>query len=170
MALFILCTKIFLARIVDVSLATFVTILTIKDKRLVATIFGFIDVIIWFLVVKEALNTNINSIWIALSYAGGYAAGTFIGTTLSHKLIAGKVLVQVILDSGIKCKIDKIRKYGYAVSEVHAKGKANTDKLMLFIEVDKNNLNDLNKIIKEIDKNAFIIVNETKYVENGFFK
>lgn len=50
MSLFILCTKIFIARIVDVSLATFVTVLTVKGKRLVATIFGFIDVIIWFLV------------------------------------------------------------------------------------------------------------------------
>lgn len=170
MTLFILCIKIFLARIVDVSLATFVTVLTVKGKRLVATIFGFIDVIIWFLVVKEALNTNINSIWIALSYAGGYAAGTFIGTTLSHKLIEGKVLVQVVLDSNIKNEVDKIRNYGYAVSEVHAKGKDNTDKLMLFIEVDKRNLNSLSNVIKSIDKNAFIIVNETKYVENGFFK
>ena len=59
MSLFILCTKIFIARIVDVSLATFVTVLTVKGKRLVATIFGFIDVIIWFLVVKEALNTRL---------------------------------------------------------------------------------------------------------------
>ena len=170
MSLFILCTKIFIARIVDVSLATFVTVLTVKGKRLVATIFGFIDVIIWFLVVKEALNTNTSSIWIALSYAGGYATGTFIGTTLSHKLIEGKVLVQVVLDSNIKGEVDKIRNYGYAVSEVRAKGKDNTDKLMLFIEVDKRNLNSLSNVIKSIDKNAFIIVNETKYVENGFFK
>ena len=170
MSLFILCTKIFIARIVDVSLATFVTVLTVKGKRLVATIFGFIDVIIWFLVVKEALNTNTSSIWIALSYAGGYATGTFIGTTLSHKLIEGKVLVQVVLDSNIKGEVDKIRNYGYAVSEVHAKGKDNTDKLMLFIEVDKRHLDDLKKIINTIDRNAFMVINETKYVVNGFFK
>ena len=170
MSLFLLCTKIFIARIIDVSLATFVTILSVKGKRFVATILGFIDVIVWFLVVKEALNTNINSIWIALSYAGGYATGTFIGTTLSQKLIKGKISVQVILDHASKKEIEKIREAGYAVSEVSWTGKDNAKKLMLFIEVDKKNLNDLKRKIKLIDNNAFIIVNETKYVENGFFK
>lgn len=170
MSLFLLCTKIFIARIIDVSLATFVTILSVKGKRFVATILGFIDVIVWFLVVKEALNTNINSIWIALSYAGGYATGTFIGTTLSQKLIKGKISVQVILDHASKKEIEKIREAGYAVSEVSCTGKDNAKKLMLFIEVDKKNLNDLKRKIKLIDNNAFIIVNETKYVENGFFK
>ena len=46
----------------------------------------------------------------------------------------------------------------------------NAKKLMLFIEVDKKNLNDLKKIISSIDKNAFMVINETKFVENGFFK
>ena len=170
MKLALLCIKIFFARIVDVSLATFVTVLTVKGKRLTATIIGFIDVIIWFLVVREALNTEMNSMWIALSYAGGYAAGTFIGTTLSNNLINGKISVQVILDYVTSKETEKIREAGYAVSEVKCTGKNNAKKLMLFIEVDKKNLNDLKNKIKNIDNNAFIIVNETKYVENGFFK
>lgn len=170
MALFLLCIKIFIARIVDVSLSTFVTVLTVKGKRLTATLLGFIDVIIWFLVVKEALNTPKNSMWIALSYAGGYAAGTFIGTTLSNVLIKGKISVQVVLDYLASSEIDKIRGAGYAVSQIECTGKDNKKKLMLFIEVDKKNLNDLKKVISKIDKNAFLVVNETKYVENGFFK
>lgn len=170
MELFSLCIKIFLARIIDVSLATFVTLLTVKGKRTIATIIGFIDVIIWFLVVREALNTELESIWIAFSYAGGYAAGTFIGTTLSQILIKGKISVQVIIDYPTNNEIEKIRNAGYAVSEVQCTGKNNAKKLMLFIEVDKKHLSDLKNIIKKIDKNAFMVVNETKYVENGFFK
>ena len=71
MTLLSLCLKIFFVRIIDVSLGTIVTVLTVKGKRLLATIVGFIDVIIWFLVVKEALNTNLDSMWIAVSYASG---------------------------------------------------------------------------------------------------
>ncbi len=165
-----LCLKIFFARIVDVSLATFVTVLTVKSKRGVATILGFIDVIIWFLVVREALNTKIDSIWIALSYAAGYAVGTFIGTTLSNVLINGKISVQVILDYLANDQIDSIRNEGFAVSQIECTGKDNTKKLMLFIEVDKKSLNTLKKIISKIDNNAFMVINETKLVENGFFK
>ena len=40
----------------------------------------------------------------------------------------------------------------------------------IFIEVDKRHLDDLKKIINTIDRNAFMVINETKYVVNGFFK
>lgn len=165
-----ICLIIFFARIVDVSLSTIVTVLTVKSKRVLATILGFIDVIIWFLVVREALTTNIKSIWIAISYAAGYAIGTFIGTTLSNKLINGKVSMQVILDEKNEEKINEIRDKGFAVSQVNCTGKDNTNKLMLFIELDKKHLDDLKNIINKIDENAFMVINETKYVVNGFFK
>lgn len=165
-----MCIIIFFARVIDVSLATFVTVLTIKGKRALATIIGFIDVLIWFLVVKEALNTDIKSIWIAFSYAGGYALGTFIGTTLSNKLIDGKISAQVIINSDSINEVEKIRKAGFAVSQIDCTGKDNAKKLMLFIELDKKHLDDLKDIINKIDKDAFMVINETKYVLNGFFK
>ena len=165
-----ICLIIFFARIVDVSLSTIVTVLTVKSKRVLATVLGFIDVIIWFLVVREALTTNIKSIWIAISYAAGYAIGTFIGTTLSNKLINGKVSMQVVLDEKNKEKINVIRDKGFAVSQVNCIGKDNVNKLMLFIELDKKHLDEAKKIINKIDENAFMVINETKYVVNGFFK
>ena len=170
MNIYNLCLQIFLFRIVDVSLGTFVTILTVKNKGVIATIIGFIDVLIWFLVVKEALNTNQESILIAISYAGGYAVGTYVGTFLSNILINGKLSVQVISNYLSKKNIDTIRDNGYAVSEIECIGKDNDKKTMLFIEVDKKRLKYLNKIIKSLDKHAFIVANETKLVENGFFK
>ena len=94
MELVLLCAKIFLGRLVDVSLSTMQTMYLVKGKRSLATIVGFIDVLIWFIVVKEALNTNVESIWIAISYASGYAVGTYIGTYLSNKLINGKINIK----------------------------------------------------------------------------
>ena len=149
-----MCIIIFFARVIDVSLATFVTVLTVKGKRTLATIIGFIDVLIWFLVVKEALNTDIKSIWIAFSYAGGYALGTFIGTTLSNKLIDGKISAQVIINSDSINEVEKIRKAGFAVSQIECTGKDNAKKLMLFIELNKKHLDDLKDIINKIDKDG----------------
>ena len=165
-----LCIKIFFARIIDVSLATLVTILSVKNKKVQATILGFLDVIIWFVVVKEALNNEINSAWITLSYAGGYAIGTFAGTYLSDKLIKGKIMIQVVLNNKHLNKINEIREKGFAVSQVECIGKDNKKNVMLFIELDKHHMKEIKDIIKSIDKNAFVVVNETKYVENGFFK
>ncbi len=164
-----LCIKIFIARLIDVGLSTFVTVLTVKGRRFLATILGFIDVVIWFVAVKEALSTDIKSIWIILSYAGGYAIGTFIGTTLCNILIKGKVTIQIIIKDSFKEKIAIIRSFGYAVTTIECMGMNNEKKLMLLIQSDKKKLNNIINIIKSIDEKAYFVVNETKYVENGFF-
>lgn len=170
MELLMLCIKIFCVRILDVSLGTVRMIVTVKGNKVMASLIGFIEVLIWFLIVKEALNTDETSIFIALSYAGGYATGTFIGGILSEKFISGTLSVQVILSSADHEIIDKIRDAGFAVSVVNVRGKENIEKYMLFIEIDKRKINKLKYLIKSLDSKAFVVVNETKMVENGFFK
>lgn len=41
---------------------------------------------------------------------------------------------------------------------------------MLFIEIDKKRISGLRQLIKKLDPKAFMVVNETKYVQNGYFK
>lgn len=170
MELFILCVKIFCVRILDVSLGTVRMIVTVKGNKLVASLIGFFEVLIWFLIVKEALNTESTSIFIALSYSAGYATGTYIGGILSEKFISGTLGVQVILSNCNHQVIDEIREEGFAVSVVNVKGKEENEKYMLFIEIDKRKINKLKYLIKSLDSKAFVVVNETKMVENGFFK
>ena len=171
MELLMLCIKVFSVRILDVSLGTMRTIVTVKGKTKTASLIGFVEVLIWFLVVREALNTDIESIWIAISYAGGYATGTLIGGYLSNKFIQGNFGVQVILSENNDSIIDTIRKEGYAVSVIDVKGQdKDKEKYMLFIEIDKKRFDHLRNLIKELDEKAFIVVNETRMVQNGYFK
>lgn len=171
MELLLLCIKVFCVRILDVSLGTMRTIVTVKGKTKTASLIGFIEVLIWFLVVREALNTDIDSIWIAISYAGGYATGTLIGGFLSNRFIKGNFGVQVILSKNDDSIVNTIRKEGYAVSVLDVRGQdQDKEKYMLFIEIDKRNFNHLRNLIKELDEKAFVVVNETRMVQNGYFK
>ena len=90
------CLKIFLARIVDVSLGTIRTVLVVKGKNITPAIVAFFEVLIWFVVAREALNTDLNSILIPIFYALGYATGTYIGTFITSKVVDGLIGVQVI--------------------------------------------------------------------------
>ena len=63
-----LCLKIFFVRILDVSLGTIRTIFSVKGKSLIASLIGFVEVTVWFLVVKEAINTDNNSLWIVFCW------------------------------------------------------------------------------------------------------
>ncbi len=171
MTFFLLCLKIFFVRIIDVSLGTVRTLITVKGRTLLASMVGFIEVFVWFVIVKEALNTTETSLWIAIAYSLGFATGTYIGGYLSDRFIKGNFGVQVVTSNNNHKLIDILRKEGYAVSVIDVKGqdKAN-EKYMLFIEIKKNNFEHLKNLIHSIDKKAFIVVNETKYVQNGYIK
>ncbi len=164
-----LCIKIFFARILDVSLGTVRTIFTVKGKSVIASLIGFIEICIWFTVVREALNTDETSLWIMVSYAAGYATGTYIGGKLSNKIIKTNFSVQVIT-SNLKLA-ELLRGEGYAVSLINIQGQEEkTDKYMLFIEIRNKNLTHLKEFIRQNDDRAFVVVNETKFVQNGFIK
>lgn len=170
-ALILLCVKIFFIRILDVSLGTIRAIITVKGKASKASFVGFFEVLIWFIVVREALNTPESSIFIALSYSAGYATGTFIGSLLCNKFIDGNLTIQAILSNNDDNIVNSIRKAGYAVSVIDVKGlDSEQPKYMLFMEINKKRLTHLKKLIKDLDERAFIVVNETKMVHNGYFK
>ena len=169
-ALLYLCIKIFCGRLIDVTLSTMQTMFLVKGKRSVATLLGFIDVLIWFLVVKEALNTNMESIWIAISYAGGYAAGTFVGSSLSKHVIKGTVSVQVITKNIKNKVVEAIKLSGFSASIVECKGIHTQDtNYMIYAQVDNKKLNEFKGLVTSIDENAFITVTESKEIMNGYF-
>lgn len=170
MEVLILCLKIFFARILDVSLGTVRTIITVKGKRLYASLIGLVEVFVWFVVVKDALNVDYNSIFIPISYSLGYATGTFLGGLISEKVISGNLTVQIILSNKNDEIVSIIREKGYAVSVIDVKGQSDETKYMLFMEINKNKLSKLKDLIKSLDEKAFIVVNETKLVQNGYLK
>lgn len=168
MNILFLCIKIFLVRIIDVSLGTFRTIITVKGKALYASLIGFIEVFVWFLIVREALNTNVESIWIAISYSLGFATGTYIGSLLSNHFIESLLTIQIITEKYSLVHI--LRENGYGLSVINVNGINETEKYMLIIEIKGKSLKHLRSIAESVDKNCFFIVTETKYVQNGYIK
>ena len=168
MELFSLCIKIFIIRVIDVALGTIGTIITIKGSKLISSIIGFIEAFIWFIVVKEALTTDLKSIWIAISYSLGYSIGTYLGAYLSRRMINSLMQVQVILDKKDSGVIKKLKENGYALTILNVETE-NSNRYMLLIEIHDKRYNELTSIIKKYSPNAFIIASENKYVINGYF-
>ena len=169
MEIFLLCLKIFFARILDVSLGTIRMVQTVKGRTLVAGIIAFFEVVVWFLVAREALNSDPN-IWVVIAYSGGYATGTMLGSVISQKFINSVVSVEVVTSKATKEAIDLIRSKGYGVSAFETVHNLGEPKHMLLITLNSKNLNDLKKIIYEIDENAFVVIDELKVVHNGYIK
>lgn len=171
MTLFLLCIKIFLARITDVTLGTLRTIYTVRGKTVIAGIIAFIEVFIWFVIAREALNTDLQSIWIVIAYSGGYATGTILGTFIANNFVNSLISIEVITTKATTDNINKIRKEGYGVSVVNTVENINDEKTkILYITLNSRNLEKLKRIIKEIDPSAFLVIKESKIVQNGYIK
>lgn len=169
MELYLLCIMVFLCRIVDVSLGSIRTILIVKNRKLWASLIGFVEVLFWFLIVREALTSDEKSILVAIAYATGFAVGTFVGMKLSDKFITGIVSVQAVLSDKDDKIIDIIRENGYGVSVITTKGK-DKETYMIMMEIDKKLEKEVKDLIKSLDPDAFISIKESKMVYNGFFK
>ena len=174
MNFFLLCIKIFFCRIIDVSMATFRTVITVKGKNKTAAIIAVFEALIWFLVIREALNFEAanfqETFLIALAYAGGFSAGTYIGGALSQK-IEINVEVQVITSSKNKEMIKKIQEKGFALTIANSEAtQFSGEKYILFSVIKNSKLNEFKNLIYELDEKAFIMVSETKYLYNGFIK
>lgn len=162
MNIIMMCLKIFFARIIDVSLGVLRTIALFRNETTKAFIIAFFEVFIWFIIAKEAL-VNETSILIAIFYSLGYATGTYIGVKISNYFSKGKSTIQIISD---KININKIKSNGYGISTI----KMEDNKKMHIIELNNKNVFNVVNIIKKMDDKAFIIVNDSKYVINGFIK
>ena len=104
----ILCFKIFLSRILDVSLSSVRTMFVVKCNKIMASLIAFVEIFIWFYAAKEALVSNSTSLCIIVSYALGYATGTFIGTLINEKFISGIYSLKVSLKGVNEKKIKKL--------------------------------------------------------------
>jgi len=166
------CFYIFLARIIDVSLGTVRTVLIVKGKNFSTAVIAFFEVFIWFMVAREALNTEIKSILIPIFYAGGYATGTLLGSYLSNRYVDGLIGIQVIVKRKNAEKIiNEIREKGYGVSTIDLKNDYEGEKKdLLIIQINKKSLKIITRIVRTIEPEAFLVINETKYVQNGLVK
>ena len=107
-----------------------------------------------------------------ICYSAGYATGTYIGGFISNNFVDGLIGVQVTTKtSKVKKMLEEIRKAGFGASAIDLKNpQDNEDKTMLMIQLNKSKLKTLTHIVRSNDPDAFVVINETKYAQNGLIK
>ena len=113
---------IFFARVGDVSLNTLRVMFVLNGKKNVAPILGFFEAFIWLLAIGQIIQ-NIDNPISYMAYAGGFAAGTYVGMTIEEKLAIGRVLVRVITVEPMPELIDFMKERNYRFTNVGAEGR-----------------------------------------------
>ena len=166
--LVIMCLIVFFARIIDTSLSTIKTVLIVKNKTFLAMLSAFIEVIVWFFIVREALNTGEYIVLVAISYALGYATGVYVGMYLTDKFVTSNVTANIVVKQSrkvIKALVDN----GFTISVSKIKGKDFiSNKYMIFVCTTNKRIRKLKEVVTEIDDHAFIVVSDNKFTVGGY--
>ena len=103
---------IFLARVINVSMGTVLTLLGMRGQKRWATAIGFAESLIFILAISKVLQ-NVGNVWNVLGYCGGFAAGTWVRLVIEEKLALGYAVVRAISrDDGERIAL-ALRKAGY---------------------------------------------------------
>ena len=162
---YLLAPIIFFARVTDVSLGTFRTIIIFRGYKFLAACIGFFEIMIW-LVAAGQVFANLDQWYLALAYAGGFAVGNYVGMWIESHFAIGNELVRCI-SYNRDVLAEKIRKEGFKV--ISFDGDMGEDKPveLLFIVEKRRNVPKLIGLIKALDHDAVYSVSDVKSVYEG---
>lgn len=155
---------IFLARIIDVSINTVRIIYMLHGKKLLSTVLGFFESLIWLLAISQIFQ-NLSSWPTYLAYAGGFGSGILVGMLIEEKLAIGKVLVRIITRTPADQLIKYFTHMKYRYSNIDADSEGGPVNV-LFTVIKREKLEITIKAIKRYNSQAFYTVEGVKRVSD----
>lgn len=153
---------IFFARILDVSLGTLRILFVSKGLRVKAALLGFIEILIWIIIVAQIFQNLDN--WVNyIAYAGGFATGTYMGMYIEERMKMGIQIFRIIVAHDSEILIEKLQEEGFRVTEIDGKGKYGPVKI-LFTVAKRKRWSELAEILRVHAPAAFYSVEDVKDV------
>jgi uncharacterized protein YebE (UPF0316 family) len=157
---------IFALRVVDVSLGTVRLIVMVRGRRALAAAIGFVEVLVWIVAVGSALQ-HLGSPYHVVGYAGGFAAGTYVGIAAEHALALGRVVVRAIIpDEADGATARALREEGYAVTVMEGRGREGPVDVLNAVVERKEAPRVLN-VVETHAPRSFITVEELRTTRRG---
>jgi uncharacterized protein YebE (UPF0316 family) len=158
---------IFIARVADVSLGTVRVIFVARGLKYLAPAVGFFEILIWLMAIGQIMQ-NLSSPACYIAYAGGFAAGNYIGIWIAEKLSLGVVLIRVITSKDASELLKYLKTAEYGVTSVDAQGSAGKVQVVFTI-VPRREVTSVVNLIKQFNPKAFYTIEEVGFVEEGIF-
>jgi uncharacterized protein YebE (UPF0316 family) len=151
-----------MARIVDVSVGTLRVVYLIRGHKVLAAMLGFVESIIWLVAVAQIMR-NMNNPLYYLTFAGGFAAGNYVGLFIEEKLAIGTSIIRIITERQADTLIERLRDAGYGVTHVDARGTTRDVKIIYSV-VKRERMSKVLKIVREYNPRAFYTIEDVQFV------
>ena len=141
----------------------------VKSERLLAAVLGFIECMIWGLVISTIISTLGDNYLLLVFYCFGYAVGLFLGSTIESKIAIGTSNLELIANDESTELITtylKEKNMGYTVLD----GRGSKDKMnMIFIVLARKETPKVLRDIRKVcDNKVFVVASEVSKYAGGY--
>ncbi len=158
---------IFFARVTDVTLGTMRIVAVSRGQKVIAPLLGFAEVIAWLLALRAVLD-NLSNPTYYVFFAGGFAAGTYVGLLLEEKLAMGTRIVRIVTKSNASALVTALRDAGHGVTVLDADGSEGPVNV-LFSIVKRSQIGKMIKLVQQYNPRAFYSIEDVEFANAGTF-
>lgn len=158
---------IFFGRICDVTLGTLRIIFVSKGEKKKAPIVGFFEVFIWVVIISQVF-ANANSFISYVAYAGGYAAGNYVGILVEHKIAFGYQLLRIYTRKQGSDLAKLLNKNGFGSTVIKGQGAVAEVDIIESV-ISRKSQKRVISIIDAFDPNAFYLIEDIRSKQKGIF-
>ena len=164
---FLIPLMIFLLRVCDVSIGTIRIISISRGLKLMASVMGFFEVLIWLFAIGQIMQ-NLTNGYNYIAFAAGFAAGNYVGILIEAKISMGVLMMRIITPDESESIAHGLRSAGCGVTRLVGNG-AHGPVNLIFTVIKRKDLIKVSKIIKDLNPNAFYTVEEIKSINHPPF-
>jgi uncharacterized protein YebE (UPF0316 family) len=154
---------IFCARIVDVSIGTVRTIVTVQGRTRMAFVLGFMEVTLWVTIISTIVAKIHTAPLLAVFYGLGFATGNVVGIALERKIALGHLALRVFTRNASGSIATKLRDSGQIVTTFEGEGR-NGPVTELLIVCRRRDIKWILDHVKTEDSDAFYIIEQAREV------
>jgi uncharacterized protein YebE (UPF0316 family) len=159
---------IFMLRVSDMTLDTVRVLMVMRGRKPIAWVLGFFQATIFIVAISSVLS-NLSNFLNVIGYAAGFATGNVVGMLIEERLAIGHINLSIVSPNLGSAIANRLRDEGYAITEIPARGKDGMVTL-LNSSVLRKNVNNVRKIVNDIDPGAFITAEDVRPVRRGFWR
>lgn len=160
MELLLAALLIFCLRITDVALGTLRIVLLVREKRRWAGVLGFFESLVWVLAARAVL-TELDEPVKILAYAGGFAVGTVLGSTVERWMAMGTALVRVVAAIEDPQAYPHLQEAGFPTTVLNGEGRDGPVRIV-FLVVPRRRVPEVLDVVASVNPAAFVTVEEAK--------
>lgn len=159
---------IFAARLVNMAVDTLRFMFTLRGKRGIAWILGFVESVLFVVVIGSVL-TNTGNPLNMIGYAAGFATGNVVGMAIEKRLAIGYTHFTIISRDHSTEIADRLRNAGYGVTEIPARGRE-SNFMLVDCHVRRKQTDEVEELALDVDPQAFITAEEVTPRRSGIWR